>query len=197
MVLYCCVYDVITRKLPKQTTHKFSAERERLLRIMDEDQIDRASPEFFSTDIQTATEYTLRERARADELLKIIEQIKTPSKQNIGLDGSRAAWLIALHNYDYKNLGLVVLKKMRRLYYKDKNTVFYPGIPFLVDRIMISKQSTIDPDNLPLQLYGTQGIVMRSKDRTISKQFPIIDSQNLIKRRNKFGLGVQSSCTHH
>ncbi len=195
---YCCTTDVVTRTLPAAITVRFPGERKRLLQLMAADQAERASPDFFSRDLAIATRITKNELARIDEVLSILKRTKTPSVRNIGLDGSRAVWLIALHNFNYKGAGRLVLQKMRRLYYKDKSQVFYPGIPYLVDRIMVGSVQPIDPENLPHQLYGTQGLSVTLGDGTIKAQpFPILNLKSLGKRRKNFDLAPKSPCVHH
>lgn len=197
-MLYCCTTDVVTRPLPVPQTVKFPEERKRLVQLMADDQQERASADFFSTDPKIAEVVTRREVGRIDEVLTILEHIKTPSARNVGLDGSRAVWLIVLHNFNYKNSGRIVLKKMRRLYYRDKSQVFYPGIPYLTDRIMVGSVQPIDPENLPHQLYGTQGLSMKLPDGTVrSEPFPIISVTKLAERRKKFDLAPTTPCKHH
>lgn len=165
---------------------------------MVDDQQERASAAFFSTDRKVAEAITHREIARIEEVLAIVGRIKTPSVRNVGLDGSRAIWLIALHNFTYKNSGRTVLKKMRHLFYRDKTQVFYPGIPYLTDRIMVGSVQPVDPENLPHQLYGTQGLSMKLPDGTVrSEPFPITNMSKLVERRKKFDLEPITPCTHH
>lgn len=195
---YCCVTDVVTRALPVPQSVKFPEARLRLLQLMSEDQAVRASKEFHSTDRDVAIGITKRELARMDEVLAILKLIKTPSRHNIGLDGSRAVWIIALHNFNYRNSGRIVADKMKRLFYRNKNEVFYPGLPFLIDRIMAGSQQPLDPERrLPYQLYGTQGLSFTLPDGTKkSVPFPIIDKARLSERRRKFDLEPKSSCKH-
>lgn len=195
---YCCTVDVVTRQLPVPASVRFPHERKRLLRLMADDQQERASAAFFSTDRKVAEAITHREIARIEEVLAIVGRIKTPSVRNVGLDGSRAIWLIALHNFTYKNSGRTVLKKMRHLFYRDKTQVFYPGIPYLTDRIMVGSVQPVDPENLPHQLYGTQGLSMKLPDGTVrSEPFPITNMSKLVERRKKFDLEPITPCTHH
>lgn len=189
--------DVVARELPGIDEVRFPDARKRLLELMKEDQADRQSADFFSTDVKVAESITRRELARAEELLSILERVRTPSVRNVGMDGSRAMWLIALHNFKYKNTGQIMLKKMRNLYYADKSNVYYPGIPFLADRLMVGGTGPIDPQDLPKQLYGTQGLAMRQEDGSlVSKPFPVINQSKLTERRRRFGLAPKTICEH-
>lgn len=172
---------------------RFPDLRARLIRIALEDQKVRKSPTFTANDQPTKDSYSRSDRCRAKEVLIILEIIKTPSVDNIGLDGSRAVWLIAQHNPDYKNLGEIVLRKMTKLYRKNKNQVYYKGIPYLTDRLMIFKQLAegvaIENSrelNLHLkQLYGTQFWINPNGKQV---KFKIIKPKKLQSRRREFGL---------
>lgn len=156
---------------------------------MCEDQKERSSTEFFSGDQAAIDKIIKHETARIEEVLKLLHKIKTPSTLNIGLDGSRAVWLIALHNPDYKDAGKLVLKKMRQLFYKDRNQVFYPGIPYLVDRTMLASKRY---DHDAKQLYGTQGWYAKKSGGDISSErFPVINPKGLVERRANFGLATR------
>lgn len=137
-----------------------------------------------------------RETARIEEVLNLLEEIKTPSTRNIGLDGSRALWLVALHNTGYKDAGSIVLKKMKRLYYKDKSQVFYPGIPYLVDMVMLRAKNF---DHKAKQLYGTRRWYIKHKDgKEETGNFPIVNPRQLGERRNKFDLPDKfRKCKHY
>lgn len=127
-----------------------------------------------------------RDKKRADELLVFLEQIRSPSARNIGLDGSRAAWLIAQHNPDHRGLASLMLRKMKYLYYKDKRQVYYRGIPYLVDRLMIHRQGWRRDAK---QLYGTQGYF---DDHGRLHGYPIIDPTHLLSRLYKFDLDLRA-----
>jgi hypothetical protein len=113
----------------------------------------------------------------------------------LGLDGSRAIWLIALHNYDYKGAGKLVLNKMRRLYYRNRASVFYPGIPYLADRIMLAEKGF---DHSAKQLYGTQGwLRVTKRGRTQKGAYPIANPKGLHERRRRFGLTYDRKSSRH
>ncbi len=101
--------------------------------------------------------------------------VRTPSSNNIGLDGSRAAWLISQHSQ--LQIMAFMLKKFEYLYRKDKETVFYQGIPFLKDRLRILGHKA--------QLYGTQRFSRPDGSEAI---FPIRGFYNLNYRRKQYGL---------
>lgn len=170
--------------------------RAKLLKIAHEDQKTRKSLNFHK---QQSTNSILKsDNRRAEEVMAILEIIKTPSVKNVGLDGSRAIWLIAQHNADYKDLGDNVLKKMTKLYQKDKKQVYYQGIPFLIDRLMIFKQLSkgvaaekAHEINLHIkQLYGTQFWINPSGKKV---RFTVIKPVDLQARRQEFGLAELDS----
>ena len=161
--------------------------RKRLLELMAEDQEDRQPGRFYGgnpskPDQLLMDKFIRRDRRRADELLAILARVRSPSVRNIGLDGSRAAWLIAQHNPDYRNLGPLMLRKMKYLYHKDKSQVYYRGIPYLVDRLMLLRQNW---QRNAKQLYGTQGYFDVQGNL---RSHPVIDRKNLLNRLKKFDL---------
>ncbi len=190
--MYCCTVDLVESQLPLVEKVEHPLVRKRLLELMKSDQTDRKQ-KWIIDDCATKADY-LRlaesDSARAREALTLLGEIGSPSVRNIGLDGSRAIWLIALHNVDYVDMGKTVLSKMKYLYRKDKYQVFYQGIPYLVDRLMIQKSGW---SQTAKQLYGTQGYM---DGDGIAHKFPIIDSERLEDRRKKFGLGNSEKCEH-
>lgn len=168
--------------------------RTKLLSLAREDKAMRKSIPHVAIDQSFTVELLKSDQRRAEEVLKILEVIKTPSVANVGLDGSQAIWLIAQHNADYKDLGKTVLKEMSILYRKDKSQVYYQGIPYLTDRLMILEQLTkgIDKEKsaeLHLhikQLYGTQ---YRRTPTGKLVRFKVVRPDGLLDRRNEFGLG--------
>jgi hypothetical protein len=139
----------------------------------------------------TEHEWMEPDRARARELLQLLNLIRTPSARNIGLDGSRAVWLIAQHNVDYLNAGAIILKKMKYLYHKDKSDVYYQGIPYLIDRRMIQKNNWAHTNK---QLYGTQAYY---DNKGVMHGYPIINPKKLAERLKKFDLDIESACIVH
>lgn len=113
---------------------------------------------------------------RAQRMIHVLKIIKTPTAENIGLDGSKALALLALHS----NLPVMehVLKIFKHHFKKNKSEIYYQAIPPLTDRIMILKNRQ--------QLYGTNWTV----DKT-GKPFlvPVKDFHSMNLRRAKYGLG--------
>lgn len=193
---YCCIIDIVTRRLPLRGSVVFPSIRKKLLLLMEEDQEERLADSFYSDDPKVIAGITKREKARIKEVLSLLAEIKTPSVHNVGIDGSRAIWLIVLHNTDYKNAGKILLQKMKRLYYKDKHSVFYTGIPYLVDMVMLQKKQF---DHTAKQLYGTRHWYTRHHNGTGERgSFPVISPRGLAARRQKFGLPpVPRKCKHY
>ena len=191
-MLYCCTVDVVERVLPINKV-RYPLARQRLLELMESDQADRSKPWDISPDM-TESEWSMLmepDWARAREMLLLLRQIRMPSARNIGLDGSRAIWIIALHNTDYLDAGEIVLKKMRYLFYKDKTQVFYPGIPYLVDRLAVSKNNWGEKSK---QMYGTQGYVDSNGAHC---RYPISQPSKLTERRLRYGLKTtEEECEH-
>src|ERR1035437_697643 len=83
--------------------------------------------------------------ARAHRVLEILEEVKEPTIENIGLEGSKAVSLLALHSY------LEIIKKVldiySKIYKKSPGNIYYQAIPPLTDRIMILEKK--------VQLFGT------------------------------------------
>lgn len=184
--MYCCTVDLLTRKLPATKSPIYPDIRKDLLKLMSEDQKDRASDTFsfnsVPVDLEKVNELIERDNKRAFKTSTLLKQIKVPSAENIGLDGSRAVWLIAMHNTSL-NFQKNILRQMKKLYRTDKAQVFYPGIPYLEDRVMISSAKTIEQAK---QLYGTQEYL--DQDSGKLKVFPIINPGELSERRKKFEL---------
>ncbi len=195
MRAFCCTTDVVTRPLRIVKTVIYPAERQRLLELMRADQELRISGKLFDNALKVQQAVREAEERRTEEMLAILNKIKLPRATYVGLDGSRAIWLIALHNPSYKNAGQVVLDKMRYLFYRQKKDVFYPGIPYLVDRLRIVNNNF---SHQTMQYYGTQ--LWRSVDN-VSKEtvgaFPISNSSGLAERLTKFDLELNKrNCRH-
>lgn len=170
---------------------KYPLIRKRLLELAEKDQRDREPDKFYGENPGRPNQTLMgrvarRDQQRAAELLAFLEQIRSPSVRNIGLDGSRAAWLIAQHKPNYKDLGPLMLRKTKYLYYKDKSQVYYRGIPYLVDRLMIHRKGWRRDAK---QLYGTQGYF---DEHGGLHGFPIIDPAHLLDRLQKFDLDLRA-----
>ncbi|HSX29683.1 MAG TPA: hypothetical protein VLE73_03935 [Candidatus Saccharimonadales bacterium] len=194
---------MVTRELPHASEVRYPVVQQKLLRLMAEDQDDRLSGRFLSNDpkklvdLEVAKELHNRDIARSEELRALLQVIKSPNARNIGLDGSRAVWLLANHS-PLDDITKMTLTKMRRIYYKDKSQVFYPGIPYLVDYLMLKAKAF---DHMAKQSYGTRYYYTKYEggDSTVGN-FPIINETGLAERRKKFGLTAQPSflrkCDH-
>jgi hypothetical protein len=195
MRTFCCTVDVVTRPLARQKIYRFPEERQALLKLMAADQEVRANGLFFTNDSEVITRLQVEENARTDTMMKVLAKIRSPSARNIGLDGSRAVWLLALHNPAYKQAGPIVYKKMKSLYYRAKDQVFYPGIPYLADRLLIVANGN---DHQTRQRYGTQRWRTVVDDgNTISGRFPIYDEKNLQNRLRRYDLELPRKCEHN
>jgi hypothetical protein len=195
---FCCTTDLINRVLddPDQKDVAFPTIRKRLCDLMAEDQYDRSSARFFLPSNRHTL--TLNDTARIEEVLRLLSKIKSPSVSNIGITGSRAVWLVALHNWDFKGAGNIMLREMKRLYSKDRSDVFYYGIPYLEDRIMLGSKGF---DHSAEQLYGTQAWHRRyGNGLTEDGLFPIRNPSGLSRRRKEFGLAAEPTalgrCEH-
>lgn len=113
--------------------------------------------------------------ARADTMLEILGEIKDPTIENIGLEGSKAVSLLALHSY------LDVMKKILSVYERNFQenpvNIYYQAIPSLTDRIMILERR--------IQLFGTNWSV--AKDEKIFL-IPVKDFATMNQRRARYGL---------
>ena len=180
-----CTWYLVTKKLVPNFQVKYPIVRNELLALFKKDQRDRMV--LFGQDLvnnRFPNELKKRDRTRLNKTLKLLKQIKSPSAINIGLDGSRAMWIIALHSSS-KQARELMLKKMRYLYYKDKNEVFYQGIPYLIDMIMIETNGK--------QRYGTYSYNNGDgKDRL----FPIVNPLKVNERRKKYDLCPLGTCIH-
>lgn len=177
-----CTSVLVKMDLRPTSPVKYPEIRTELLALAAEDQKDRL--EYFPSTGREFPEGLLkRDKARTKKMLELLEQIKSPSARNIGLDGARATWLLAQHAT--KPVRQLLLRKMHRLYYKDKSQVFFQGIPYLVDMIMLETSGR--------QLYGTYSYVGKNGKE---QRFPIINPRKLTERRAKFGLCPNGKCQH-
>lgn len=177
------IFKVVASDLLDATHIKYPEIRTRLLSLVDDDLTGRSKnfSEVTSANFQAMIS---ADRARADELLMILKEIKLPRIKYLGVDGAKAAWLIAQHNSSYKDVGKNMLERMRYILYRDKKDVFYPGIPYLVDRLMLERAQW-KPEGK--QLYGTQFFV---DDTGNQVYYPIINEKELCERLAKYGLEI-------
>jgi len=118
----------------------------------------------------------MRCHARTDRLLEILEIIKKPTVSNIGASGSEAVAILTMHSYlqDMK----YVLELFENTYLVNPKDIHYQSIPALKDRITVLESRK--------QLYGTQWMNDKHSNPFLIE---IIDSKNVTKRRQKYGLG--------
>ncbi len=147
-----------------------------------EDQADRrAWAEAGDNDVKVRELVAANDHKRATRVRQLLELIRNPAAANIGLDGSRALWLVTQHSD--LDLMLLVLKLFRHTYYRRRQNIFYQGIPYLSDRTRIIQGYK--------QRYGTQYFV---GDDNQSHRFPVTNPQLLKQRRLSFGLCVRGEC---
>ena len=180
---HTCTYRLLAEDLAPSAPVKYPEVRKELLLLMEEDQADRRQWETTGmADVKARKKVGSSDKVRTARLLELLTIIKSPGTANIGLDGSRAVWLLAQHSNE--DVMALVLQKFRNLYYKDKSQVFYQGIPYLADRIRIMKGKK--------QLYGTQYFTDNAGKEG---KFPISNPKALAKRRSRFGLCVEGECS--
>lgn len=120
--------------------------------------------------------------ARAKRMIDILHEIIEPSITNIGLDGSEAVSVLALHSYldEMKE----VLAAYKAAYARDPNDVYKESIPSLTDRIMVFEEQT--------QLYGNNWSLDKDGRYFL---IPVKDFEHMNERRAKFGLGPRMKPT--
>lgn len=167
--------DLLDLKLPPMRNVHFPKIRLQLIKLMREDQADV---------IKLASRYNMKHwqfiekkfSNRAQKIKKIIKQIKEPTAENIGIDGSRALWIVAQHSPP--EIMKFILKSFLSSYKRDSNSVFFYAIPFLTDRVRISQGLK--------QIYGTQSY---DNKLGVNCLFPVWNISKMNNRRAKFGLG--------
>ncbi len=113
---------------------------------------------------------------RAERMMRILAEIKEPSISNVGISGSEAVSLLALHSYldEMKQ----VLVTYEAVFKRNPDNVYKESIPSLTDRIMVLEQRT--------QLYGNNWSVDKNGKFFL---IPVQDFEHMNERRAKFGLG--------
>ena len=112
---------------------------------------------------------------RAKRMLEILDSIHEPTVDNIGIEGSEALALIALHS----NFQIMrkVLKKYEKNYEIDPASVYIGLIPSLTDRISILE--------IRKQVFGTHWFM----DKNGTPFFvEVTDFQKMNIKRKKYGL---------
>ena len=121
-------------------------------------------------------EFIRRGRERANRALEILDEIKTPTIENIGADGSQALSVLALHST------LSVMKRILDAFLKshrrDPRSVYFEATPSLTDRILIIERKK--------QRFGTQWMLGADGKFFLP---PVEDFKRLNERRAAHGLG--------
>ena len=112
---------------------------------------------------------------RVSKMIQILDEIGEPSITNIGMSGSEAVSLLALHSYldEMKK----VLAEYEAVYKRDPDDVYSESIPSLTDRIMVFEHRT--------QLYGNNWSIDKDGNYFM---IPVEDFEHMNERRAKFGL---------
>ncbi|MEO8105019.1 MAG: hypothetical protein ABI602_01650 [Candidatus Saccharibacteria bacterium] len=164
---------------PSPADVAFPRQREELLKLAFEDQLqakghsvgglDLGSQQFKS--VQITNDYHIR----AHKMLEILDIVKAPTITNIGMDGSKAVSLLALHSYlDLMKRVLVVFEQQ---FARDPAGIYFQAIPPLTDRITILESKS--------QSFGTNWTIDQD-----GKPFLITvkNFSDMNKRRAKYGL---------
>ncbi len=167
-------YFDLGKKFPGHTQVIYEEIRDQLVKLAIDDQSARKNLPKQATSKQLK-ELEKEDQKRTAEMMDLLKVCGTPSAENIGLDGSRAVWVLSIHT------DVSTMKKIHKifqsLYKKGKGGVFYWGIPFLVDRIRVEEGKK--------QLYGTQ--YHFDKKNTL-RNFPILKPQLVNQRRAEYDL---------
>ena len=160
----------------------FPSYRDELVSLFDADQTDIKSNLHRICSIKSVSQKNkefsqLRKRNldRAKRMITMLDAIVEPTIDNIGLDGSEALALIALHS----NFAVMesVLSVYQKLYIRDKTSVYFGLIPSLVDRLSIRDSRK--------QIYGTHWMLDSSGSPFLVE---VVDFTTMDKNRKKFGL---------
>ena len=191
---FCCAVDVVQRPLPYVRSVNFPGVREDLLRLAKSDQQARLTPEQPRSGI-TEHEWLGEDQDRVRQLDKLLEIVSYPSCANVGYDGARAVWLIALHGGIYMDISYRVLAKMLNIFIVDRELAFPPGIPFLIDNVLLANAGWAARAS---QLFGTvAGLkVYRPNGQVSWKHYATRDVSNLSERRRAYGLSNMATCRH-
>lgn len=108
-------------------------------------------------------------------MMDVLKKIKTPTVENIGIDGSQAVAVLALHSY--KDVIKRILRMYETEFKKNPQNIYYQAIPPLHDRLMILEQRK--------QLYGTNWGLNENGNLYL---IPVQDFDTVDQRRSLFGL---------
>ncbi len=118
---------------------------------------------------------TERSAQRMLRLLEILQEIGETTLTNIGIDGSEAVVVIALHAR-YSDMKKV-LEAFEAVYNKSSGDVYLEGIPALTDRVLMLERKK--------QKFGSQWLM--AADDTFFL-YPVEDFQHMNERRAAYGL---------
>ncbi|HVV25412.1 MAG TPA: hypothetical protein VHC21_00020 [Candidatus Saccharimonadales bacterium] len=161
---------------------KYPKYRAKLLKMLQEDQQDirehsklyKHAPGASST-IVSRKDLAKRCMRRAEEMLEILKEIKEPTISNVGVDGSQAISVLALHSR------LSIMQKVLRIfqnsYHKNPQSVYSEAIPSLLDRVLILQRKK--------QKFGTQWLVSRDGSFFL---YPVEDFKGMNELRKEHGL---------
>lgn len=112
---------------------------------------------------------------RGRKAMEILRRISAPTVKNIGLEGSQALALLALHSY----VAIMedVLRKFEQEFVKEPSNIYKQAIPPLYDRIMILKTKN--------QLFGTNWMTDENGHPFL---ISVKDFKGVNERRKQYGL---------
>jgi hypothetical protein len=162
---------------------KYPHIRDKLLGMLSEDQQevkDHARKYGGSSSAKEAKEssaqLTQHSVERASQMLKLLHEIKQPTIENIGENGSQAISIIALHSkYSIMKEVLAAFQNAEK---ENPHSTYHEAIPTLTDRVRVLEKKK--------QLYATHW--MKGSD---GKYFlyPVEDFTGLKQRRAQYELG--------
>ncbi len=167
---------------------KYPQLRQELIDILAEDQSEIIS---FSRELSSLTTKQAKNREkdlkfngyqRTQRVYQILQEIKEPSIDNVGLDGSQAISVIGLHAH------FSVMQSILSVFedtHKEGHSVHPEAIPSLTDRVRILKGEK--------QLFGTQWYQSKLGRPFL---FPIEDFTQMNQLRAKYGLGLAMKPTN-
>jgi hypothetical protein len=112
---------------------------------------------------------------RAEQVLGILDVIKEPTANNIGMDGSEAIIILTVHS----NLKMMkkVLVHYQKVFADNPTNLAADAIPLLIDRISILKDRT--------QIFGTMWLDDGNGEIFL---VPVRDFMKVNERRMRYGL---------
>lgn len=162
---------------------KYPLYRDELLAMLAQDQEEiRAQSKVYKHAPTAASTLSDRERLaarrieRAERVLAILGEIKEPTIDTIGADGSQAVSVLAAHS----RLSIMekILHTFECCYRTDPNSVYHEAIPSLTDWVRVLEKKE--------QEFGTRWMVGSDGNPFLP---PVRDFKNMNKRRAAHGLG--------